>query len=82
MEIKITNIVDNYSITDIMLYGDKAFDEFSRTGKFHADLVNVNEFGAKRLSATCVVSGDPIELLAMIREALASCFGYALYPIE
>lgn len=82
MEIKIIEIINNCSITDLMLYGDDALSEFFRAGRFHAELINVNEYGAKSLAATCVVSGDPIELLRMIREACSNDFGYALYPIE
>lgn len=81
MKIKIIEVIENYSITDLEIRSD-VINEMICTGRFHGELIHENGYGSKYTVAKCLVTGDPLDLLDICKEAQRSEFGFTLYPID
>ena len=81
VDAKIIEVVNNYSPSSLEIRDD-AFCQFSKTGRFHAELVCENEYGGSFTVAHCMVTGDPLDLIRLCREALSSCMGYIRIPVK
>lgn len=81
MKAVITEIVNNYELTGILICKG-SISEYLTSRTVSGEIVCENEYGSKHLAAMCIIEGCPSDMLAMLEDVSKSDFGYQIYPID